>query len=134
MSAEARDRIARPAGSRRTTPVDAAIGQRIRDARIERRVSREDLAAAIGKSWQQLQKYEAGANRVAASTLLGISAFLDVPLLSLYPDTSGLEDHSPARIQGDLSRPALDLARLFDGLSARDRKVLVAVADLLVEK
>ena len=66
-------------GSQSRTPeVEIAIGHRLRAARITARMSQGDLGAAVGISFQQVQKYENGKDRVAASTLQGLAAALGV--------------------------------------------------------
>lgn len=60
--------------------IDKVIGARIRAERLRRGMSQETLGKAIGVTFQQIQKYEKGVNRIAVSTLFGISrAFALVP-------------------------------------------------------
>jgi transcriptional regulator with XRE-family HTH domain len=63
---------------RNPTPLDFEIGKRIREARRAAGATQEQLAAALGTTFQQVQKYEAGRNRVAASRLVEIAEFLKV--------------------------------------------------------
>jgi transcriptional regulator with XRE-family HTH domain len=71
-------------GGRGTTPVDAHIGQKIRARRNLLGLSQTELAEAAGISFQQIQKYEKGTNRVGASRLQQFSEALGVPhLISL---------------------------------------------------
>jgi transcriptional regulator with XRE-family HTH domain len=65
--------------------VDKKIGTRIRTRRLEIGMSQEALAAKLGITFQQVQKYEKGVNRVAASTLLDLSEALGVPVTELLP-------------------------------------------------
>ncbi len=60
-------------------PVDVHVGQRIRVRRTLRGMSQEQVAEALGLTFQQLQKYEKGSNRVSASRLFELSKILDVP-------------------------------------------------------
>ncbi len=60
-------------------PVDVHVGQRIRVRRTLRGMSQEQVAEALGLTFQQLQKYEKGSNRVSASRLFELSHILDVP-------------------------------------------------------
>ncbi|MCZ8313232.1 MAG: helix-turn-helix transcriptional regulator [Magnetospirillum sp.] len=68
------------AKARRTTPVDHHVGARAREARLEHDMSQTDLAHACGITFQQIQKYESGANRVSASRLWQFAAVLGKPL------------------------------------------------------
>jgi transcriptional regulator with XRE-family HTH domain len=63
-------------GVRSSTPADALIGNRLRQRRLELHVSQIQLAAQLGISFQQVQKYEKGTNRVNAGRLNQIAAFL----------------------------------------------------------
>lgn len=63
---------------RNPTPLDFDIGKRIREARKAAGKTQEELASALGTTFQQVQKYEAGRNRVAASRLVEIADFLRV--------------------------------------------------------
>ena len=60
--------------------IDIQIGQRLRELRIRRNISQTKLAEMLGLSFQQIQKYEKGATRLAASTLWYISERLDAPI------------------------------------------------------
>jgi len=61
-------------------PVDVHVGQMIRTTRRARGMTQQMLAARIGVKFQQVQKYETGANRVSASRLWEISQVLDAPI------------------------------------------------------
>lgn len=73
--------------ARSAGPVDKKIGARIRARRLEIGMSQESLAHKLGVTFQQVQKYEKGINRVAAPTLLDIAEALDAPVMSLLPKT-----------------------------------------------
>ena len=76
---------------RATTATDRQIGARIRTRRKEANVSQQALGDTIGVSFQQIQKYEKGVNRVSASTLMDIAQALGVRTDTLLPEskTSG---------------------------------------------
>ena len=67
---------------------EVEMGKKIRLRRVEQRISQSDLGEKLGVSFQQVQKYEKGANRVGASRLQQIDAALDVPVTFFY-DSSG---------------------------------------------
>lgn len=71
--------MARHTMPKRTSDIDRKIGARIRTRRIELGISQFDLGAALGIAYQQVQKYERGTNRIAASRLQEIENFLKVP-------------------------------------------------------
>jgi transcriptional regulator with XRE-family HTH domain len=60
------------------------MGKKIRLRRVEQRLSQSDLGQKLGVSFQQVQKYEKGVNRVGASRLQQIAAALDVPVTFFY--------------------------------------------------
>ena len=69
---------ATPPRAGRADPIDVLIGRRVRRLRVARGLSQTELGNAISVTFQQIQKYEAGTNRIAASTLVRIAAVLDV--------------------------------------------------------
>lgn len=69
--------------------IELEIGQRLFALRRIRGLSQEDLAAQIGVSYQQIQKYEKGTNRIAASRLLTLSRTLNVSPLYFFDDLCG---------------------------------------------
>lgn len=72
-------------------PVDVHVGQMIRTTRRARGMTQQMLAARIGVKFQQVQKYETGANRVSASRLWEISQVLDAPINHFF-DTFDPDD------------------------------------------
>ena len=70
---------------RQPTPVDQYAGIQIREARRKRGVSQEDLAAALGITFQQVQKYENGSNRVSMGRLWEAARFLEMPVAWFLP-------------------------------------------------
>ena len=72
--------------SKRSDFRDAEIGKRLRALRLRRGRSQSNLGEALGVSFQQIQKYERGVNRVGASRLFDLSRVLDVPITFFYAD------------------------------------------------
>lgn len=98
---------ARPGGSRGRTPsgkpnpIDIHVGSRVRLRRTLLGMSQEKLGEALGLTFQQVQKYERGANRVGASRLFDLSRVLDVPVSFFFDDMGEeLKSQSPALIAG----------------------------------
>lgn len=76
----------------RPSPIDVHVGSRIRLRRTLTGMSQERLGEALGLTFQQVQKYERGVNRVGASRLYDLSRILDVPISFFFddmPDTNG---------------------------------------------
>ncbi len=70
--------------NRQPDALDILIGQRIREARVLNGMSLQDLADQTGVKFQQIQKYEAGINRVSASRLANIARALDTPVTFFF--------------------------------------------------
>lgn len=81
-------------------PIDRYVGSRVRARRVGLRVSQTKLGEAIGVTFQQVQKYENGANRIGASNLYKISKPLGVDVAYFY---EGVESISPAPALNQLS-------------------------------
>jgi transcriptional regulator with XRE-family HTH domain len=114
---------------RRATAEDVAIGEKVRALRLDRGLSQGQLGARVGVTFQQLQKYEKGANRISAGRLLRIAAALNVPVTTFYPAAR----RSPAQSFGYLNtRGAIRLARAYADISTRGSKAaLVTLAEAL---
>ena len=99
----------------RPSPVDVHVGARIRLRRTLLGMSQERLGDALGLTFQQVQKYERGVNRVGASRLFDLSRILDVPINFFY-------DNMPdsAAASGSSSRPAAGFAEAQEGFGSED--------------
>jgi transcriptional regulator with XRE-family HTH domain len=93
--------------SRGATPVDAHIGQKIRTRRNLLGLSQTELAEAAGISFQQIQKYEKGTNRVGASRLQQFSEALGVPPSYFFEGAPSVGKKQPAPEEGELSERAI---------------------------
>lgn len=71
--------------SRDTNPIDLAIGRRIRELRQHAELSMAALADSVGLSFQQIQKYETGVNRISPGVLADIAKVFGVPISFLFP-------------------------------------------------
>jgi len=67
-------------------PIDQHVGSRLRLKRTSMGMSQQKVAAALGLTFQQIQKYERGANRIGASRLYQISQILDVPVSFFFDE------------------------------------------------
>jgi transcriptional regulator with XRE-family HTH domain len=89
------------------TAVDTHVGQKIRARRIFLRMSQTDVADAVGITFQQIQKYERGANRVGASRLQQISDALGVSPFYFFEGAPTVGKKMPAPQEGELSEGAI---------------------------
>ncbi len=67
--------------------LDIKVGIKVRALRLERQMSQEKLGDALGLTFQQVQKYEKGTNRISAGRLQRIAAILEVPVSVFFADT-----------------------------------------------
>src|SRR6202140_2446582 len=93
--------------SRGATPVDAHIGQKIRSRRNLLGLSQTELADAAGITFQQIQKYEKGVNRVGASRLQQFSEALGVPPSYFFEGVPTVGKKTPAPQEGELSEDTI---------------------------
>src|SRR5271154_5576575 len=90
--AEAVNRTTRaPVPKKQASPVDAQVGNRVRLRRMLIGMSQEKLGDFLGLTFQQVQKYEKGVNRIGAGRLFGIAQVLGVPISYFYEDATGDE-------------------------------------------
>lgn len=84
-------------------PVDVHVGSRIRLCRTRAGMTQEKLAQGLGVTFQQVQKYERGANRVGASRLLDLATVFNVPVSFFFADMPDeVARQSPRQIAGGL--------------------------------
>lgn len=121
-------------------PIDVHVGQRMRLRRMSISMTQQELAGALGVTFQQVQKYERGANRIGASRLFDIAEVLDAPMQFFFDGMGGdTERQSPRKRIGaaeppvpplaqepQFDKPSLDLLRAFNEISdpALKRRVL----------
>jgi transcriptional regulator with XRE-family HTH domain len=72
-------------------PVDATVGRNLRIWRMSKGLSQAQLASRLGVTFQQLQKYEVGANRIGTGRLVKAAAVLRVPISALFEGTNAAE-------------------------------------------
>jgi transcriptional regulator with XRE-family HTH domain len=118
--------------SARSKTVEQLIGERIRARRVELGLIQEQLATALGISYQQIQKYENGSNRITVGRLLALAERLEVPITHFF---AGLPGALPAgeaeEVRPEAARPrsSIGLARGFARI--RDDGVRLALTGLV---
>jgi transcriptional regulator with XRE-family HTH domain len=119
---------------RAANAVDRKLGQRVRSRRLEIGMSQERLAELLGVTFQQVQKYEKGVNRMAASRLHDIAAALEMPIARFFEGlagrASGVAESSKDYIDDALATPeGAQLMALF--ASIKNQKVRRRVVELV---
>ena len=130
-------------GSRRANPIDIHVGSRVRFRRMLLGMSQEKLGEKLGLTFQQVQKYEKGINRIGASRLYDLAQVLGVSVQFFYEEApisveargdaqDGQADGSPAEhsiVEFLRSRDGLELNRAF--VRIPDLKARRAIVDLV---
>jgi transcriptional regulator with XRE-family HTH domain len=111
---------------RRADTRDEEVGRRVRSRRLECGMTQTELADGIGVTFQQVQKYERGANRIGASRLQGIAETLKVPITFFFDN-----DHrQPDSVIGLQSPDAVRLMKALHRITnKRARDTLVRMAE-----
>ncbi|HUS53699.1 MAG TPA: helix-turn-helix transcriptional regulator [Thermohalobaculum sp.] len=114
--------------------VDVHVGQRVRQRRWMTGMTQQQLGDHVGIKFQQIQKYETGANRVSASRLWDIAATMEVPISFFF---EGLEGQAvdTGESRGDIlnDKEALDLVRAYYTMPETQRRRLFDLARVLSE-
>lgn len=112
-------------------PVDRHVGRRVCEKRISLGFNQSDLGKALGLTFQQVQKYEKGTNRISASKLWDISRFFKVDISYFF---DGLTGGQPGMAEGEsetfvhdfpATRQTIEIARLAPQLPARQQKLVL---------
>ncbi len=125
-------------------PIDLHVGQRLRQRRCLLGMTQQKLADAVGIKFQQIQKYESGANRVSASRLWALAAALDVPVSHFFEGLSSeeeadfdalsaaeMEDRPQMPPEVFSSKETIDLVRAYYNLKEEPRRRLLDLAKTL---
>ena len=111
-------------------PVDVHVGQRVRQRRWMIGMTQQQLAAKVGIKFQQIQKYETGANRISASRLWDIADALEVPVSFFFEGLDHAAGMAPAAdMMAD--KEALDLVRAYYAIPEHQRRSLFELAQVL---
>ena len=117
------------------TSIDQHVGARLRLRRTMLDMSQSELGEKLGVTFQQVQKYERGANRIGASRLFHVARVLDVPVSYFF---EGLDESGDSRLEGGDSETLYDFIASPDGLALasafsgiKDQIVRRRVIDLL---
>jgi len=118
-------------------PVDLHVGARLRARRKELGISQSDLAESVGLTFQQIQKYERGTNRISASKLHQFAEHMNVPIAYFYDglpvaetDIESVSERSATDFL--LTREGQQLAAAFSKLTPNKRKGVMQLVRSLV--
>jgi transcriptional regulator with XRE-family HTH domain len=119
--------------TKKANPIDGQVGNRVRIRRMLIGMSQEKLGDLLGLTFQQVQKYEKGINRIGAGRLFEIARILDVPIDFFYDGVG-----TPSDGVGEARAPVMEFVSSTEGLQLslafmkiRDPKVRKRVLDLV---
>jgi transcriptional regulator with XRE-family HTH domain len=119
--------------TKKANPIDGQVGNRVRIRRMLIGMSQERLGELLGLTFQQVQKYEKGINRIGAGRLFEIARILDVPINFFYEGVSASDDG-----MSDAGAPVMEFVSSGEGLQLslafmkiKDAKVRKRVLDLV---
>jgi transcriptional regulator with XRE-family HTH domain len=123
---------------KQANPIDAQVGNRVRLRRMLIGMSQEKLGELLGLTFQQVQKYEKGVNRIGAGRLFEISRILGVPIDYFYEGVSGGHGGLAGFADSEAAPPVMEFIASGDGLQLslsfmriKDPKVKKRVLDLV---
>jgi transcriptional regulator with XRE-family HTH domain len=123
---------------KQANPIDAQVGNRVRIRRMLIGMSQEKLGDLLGLTFQQVQKYEKGVNRIGAGRLFEVSRILGVPIDFFYEGVSGGADDRPGFAESESAPPVMEFVSSGEGLQLslafmkiKDPKVRKRVLDLV---
>ena len=119
----------RSALRRATLDLDVRIGGRLRAARIASGITQEKLAEALGVTFQQIQKYEKGANRLSVSALIRVGQALEMAPMAIVPELGEGTEGAPPIVDPY----TLEVARLMGELTLTQRRQLAETVAGLVD-
>lgn len=125
--------MARGVGEDGPHPVDRHVGRRVCEKRISLGYNQSDLGRALGLTFQQIQKYEKGANRISASKLWDIARFFKVDIGYFFQGLSaaqpGMAEDGAAAFDHDFpsTRYTIEISRLAPQLSSRQQKLALEI-------
>ena len=133
-AATGEDKMITKDNKKKPNPIDIHVGSRIRLRRNMLGMSQEKLGENLGITFQQIQKYEKGTNRVGASRLQAIATILNVPLAFFFEDAAGT---SGGRVRAGLAEDAstmsaMDFLTSAEGLQLN--RAFVRIADPKVRR
>lgn len=121
--------------ARTPTDIDVHVGKVMRALRKSQGLSQEELAKALGLTFQQIQKYERGANRISASKMFAAAAFLKVSPTAFFEGLPGISDGNMPALFGAFFAldDAAELAANYLKLSPAKRKVVASMVATMAD-
>ena len=122
--------MARSVGEDGPHPVDRHVGRRVLERRLSLGYSQSDLSRALGLTFQQVQKYEKGLNRISASKLWDTARFLNVDVSDFFEGLDTSDAPTAPDEEGPVfaaTRHSIEIARTVGQLSVRQQRLALAL-------
>lgn len=119
-------------GKKRVDPKDLEIGRRLRVHRMTAGLSQTDLGKQIGVTFQQIQKYEKGSNRIAGSRLYKIAQAVNCQPADLFGE-DGARSHSAGNVMLERMVEHRDGLRMIEAFNAMPQKLRHVITGLIIE-
>jgi len=112
-------------------PIDRSVGERVRARRKELGLSQTKLAEALGVTFQQVQKYENGSNRISASRLVSLAKAINMPVDTLLGTAPAEYPSASQAAAGD--EVAMRLLNAFKRVSRPEQRALVQLVEAMAK-
>jgi transcriptional regulator with XRE-family HTH domain len=119
--------------SKQPEPVDVVVGTRVRNARVARGLTQAALAEQLGVSFQQVQKYENGSNRISASRLVQIADTLNVSPVGFLEDLGAFNERKAGASASGQVPGAQALLSIYERLPPPMRLAVLQLAQSLID-
>lgn len=114
---------------------DVEVGRRVRAIRLERDMSQSALGKLLGVTFQQVQKYEKGVNRIGAGRIQALAEIFDVPISAFFDEKKDSSDHKGTLFELADSAGALSLLRAYSSLPDQKlKRSLVQLASAMAAR
>ncbi|MCP4385501.1 MAG: helix-turn-helix transcriptional regulator [Hyphomicrobiales bacterium] len=120
------------ANKKQPNPIDIHVGSRVRLRRMMLSMSQEKLGDSLGITFQQIQKYEKGTNRIGASRLQNIARVLNVPISFFFEDAPGGEQAASGMAEPQSASYVVDFLSSAEGIQLN--KAFVRIKDAKVRR
>jgi transcriptional regulator with XRE-family HTH domain len=129
--------MVRGAGENGPHPVDRHVGRKVCEKRIALGYNQSDLGRALGLTFQQIQKYEKGANRISASKLWDIARFFNVDVSYFFDGLAARHGMAEEGAEGfvhdfPMTRQSIEIGQLAPRLNPRQQKLVLEMVREMV--
>ena len=131
MTTEPKRKRKRKTKGNELDPVDVHVGENIKNVRLLRGMRQQDLAITSGVTFQSIQKYEKGLNRVSCSRLVEMADALDVPPVMLLGEYADKENKSVSDLSELLDGRLMKVIRRYRYMNDEQKRHLLQTAELM---